>query len=259
MIIERAKPSDYQELKQLWLIVFDEEPTFLEHFFATRISYQDIFVARKDDKLVSALHALPLNYHKQGEEHPTSYIVGAATYKEYRRQGIMGKLLEATREAYDHPITLFPAVRPFYEANGYFTTSSVLSFSIPSDTNTREKQTTQLSYQELDAIYRTATSEEGALLRDEEAWSFLTDGYEVLSVEGGYAFISEGKAVETMVLNNDGASSMLSLLKGRGITEVRTLESSPLANLIGREKGEPIPMGMSTSKELQGVYIAEQY
>ncbi len=59
MIIERAKPSDYQELKQLWLIVFDEEPTFLEHFFATRISYQDIFVARKDDKLVSALHALP--------------------------------------------------------------------------------------------------------------------------------------------------------------------------------------------------------
>ena len=259
MIIERAKPSDYQELKQLWLIVFDEEPTFLEHFFATRISYQDIFVAREDDRLVSALHALPLYYHKQGEEHPTSYIVGAATYKEYRRRGIMGKLLEATKEAYDHPITLFPAVRPFYEANGYFTTSSALSFSLEAEIRKRENLAVQHTYQNLDAIYREATSEEGALLRDEEAWSFLTDGYEVLSVEGGYAFITEGKAVETMVLNKDGASSMLSLLKERGITEVHTLASSPLANLIGREKGVPIPMGMSTSKELQGVYIAEQY
>jgi len=259
MIIERAKPSDYQELKQLWLIVFDEEPTFLEHFFATRISYQNIFVARKDDKLVSALHALPLYYHKQGEEHPTSYIVGAATYREYRRQGIMGKLLEATREAYDHPITLFPAVRPFYEANGYFTTSSVLSFSLEAENRETEDLAVQHTFHDLDTIYRKATSEEGALLRDKEAWSFLTDGYEVLSVEGGYAFISEGKAVETMVLDNDAASSMLSLLKERGITEVHTLASSLLANLIGREKGVPIPMGMSTSKELQGVYIAEQY
>ncbi|MBZ4673200.1 MAG: hypothetical protein JG773_169 [Spirochaeta sp.] len=259
MIIERAKPSDYQELKQLWLVVFNEEPAFLEHFFATRISYQDIFVAREDDKLVSALHALPLYYHKRGEEHPTSYIVGAATYKEYRRRGIMGKLLEATRQAYDHPITLFPAVRPFYEANGYFTTSSVLSFTLEAKNGGGESLAVQYTYQDLDRIYRKATSEEGALLRDEKAWSFLTDGYEVLSVEGGYAFISEGKAVETMVLSSDAASSMLSLLKERGITEVHTLASSPLAKLLGRETGVPIPMGMSTSKELQGVYIAEQY
>ncbi len=156
----------------------------------------------------------------------------------------MGKLLEATREAYDHPITLFPAVRPFYEANGYFTTSSVLSFSLEAENRERENLAVQYTFHDLDAIYRKATSEEGALLRDNEAWSFLTEGYEVLSVEGGYAFISEGKAVETMVLSSDAASSMLSLLKGRGITEVRTLDSSPLANLIGREKkGVPIRWG----------------
>jgi len=259
MIIERAKPSDYQDLKQLWLIVFDEEPTFLEHFFATRISYQDIFVAREDGKLVSALHALPLHYCKQGKEYPTSYIVGAATYKEYRRRGIMGNLLEATRKAYDHPITLFPALRSFYEANGYFTTSSVLSFTLEAAKKTRERPTTKHTFQNLDAIYRSATREEGALVRDEEAWTFLTDGYEVLSVEGGYAFLSEGKAVETMVLDTNAAERMLSLLHDRGITEMHTLASSPLVTLLGREKGVPIPMGMSTSEELQGVYIAEQY
>ncbi len=259
MIIECAKPSDHQNLKQLWLRVFAEDQTFLEHFFATRISYQDIFVAREDGRLVSALHALPLFYHKQGKEYPTSYIVGAATYKEYRRRGIMGKLLESTRESYDHPITLFPAVRPFYEANGYFTTSSILSFTLEPGENTIPKPTVQHSFVSLDAIYRQATSRDGALLRDEEAWSFLTDGYEILSVEGGYAFISEKKAVETMVLDTEAAESMLSLLKERGIAEVHTLASSPLATLLGREKGVPIPMGMSTSEELQGVYIAEQY
>ncbi|MGE4454210.1 MAG: GNAT family N-acetyltransferase [Sphaerochaeta sp.] len=260
MIIERANPSDHQDLKELWLIVFNEEPTFLEHFFATRISYPDIFVAREDGKLVSALHAMSLSYHKQGKTYPAHYIVGAATYSDYRRRGIMSKLLEATKQAYDHPITLFPAVRPFYEANGYMTTSTVCSFPLDSQKFSTDpccKEARSLA--ELNAIYQKATEERGGLIRDEEAWKFLSDGYELLSVEGGYAFLSEGKAVETMAQDALSAKRLLTLLQKQGVKELLTLEDSPIAALLGGEKGVPIPMGMSTSKELQGVYIAEQY
>ncbi|MGH0053289.1 MAG: GNAT family N-acetyltransferase [Sphaerochaetaceae bacterium] len=260
MIIERAKPSDYQDLRNLWLVVFNEDETFLEHFFTSRISYQDIFVARVDGKLVSALHALPCRYHKWGKEYPVSYIVGAATYAEFRRQGIMSKLLKTTQDSYDHPITLFPAVRPFYEANGYVTTSSVLSFSLEHSLQKASPTPAPIPpFSTLDTLYRLETREKGALVRDEEAWAFLTEGYQVLSVEGGYAFLSEGKAVEAMAVDLKSAKVLLSALQASNISEVYALPDSPISLLLGKEKGVPIPMGMSTDNELQGVYIAEQY
>ncbi len=259
MIIERAKQSDFQELKQLWSIVFDEQPDFLEHFFSTRIFYDHIFVARVEDKIVSALHALPISYHKGGMEYPCSYIVGAATYKEFRKRGIMSKLLEATKQAYDHPITLFPAVRPFYESNGYFTTSNVLSFDLKSSTAETMIESEVLSFEELNAIYTKATAKDGALVRDEKAWEFLTEGYQTLAVAGAYAFLSEEKAVETMAKDIQSSEALLRLLQAHGITTVQTLPDSPIASLFPNQKGVPIPMGMSTDVTLQGIYISEQY
>ncbi len=258
MIIERANKDDHQMLKDLWKEVFNEEETFLERFFSTRIQYEHIFVAREEGRIVSALHALPSTYLQNGSEHDCSFIVGAATYASWRRKGIMGSLLQAVREAYSHPITLFPAVRPFYEANGYFTTSSLLQFPLGAIEKV-PAHSKPIVFSELDAIYRTANEREGALLRDEEGWKFLTDGYETVAVQDGYAFLSEGKAVEAFTLSKDAAKHLLSLLSERKVSVVQTLFADPLAELLGQETAVPIPMGMSTDQSMHGVYIAEQY
>ena len=259
MIIERATKEDYQELKNLWKIVFDEEAVFLEHFFAKRIHFEHIHVARIDQKIVSALHALPLTYHKKGKKYPTSYIVGAATYKEYRKRGIMSELLAAVEKSYTHPITLFPAVRPFYEANGYTTTSYMESYPLYACKYEEGVSQQALDLTRLSNIYDEATKTNGSLCRDAEAWSFLTDGYETVLVDGAYAFISENKAVEAMALDVPAAQRLLKVLQEKAIEKIQVLEDSPFSKLLDAQQKVLTPMGMSTKRDLQGIYIAEQY
>ena len=157
----------------------------------------------------------------------------------------------------DHPVTLFQQCAP-YEAHGYFTTSSVLSFPLEGIAASSDASIA-LDSSRLDSLYRAEHAHSGCLLRDEEAWKFLTEGYQTLCVENAYAFISEGKAVEACAGNESAAKQLLTLLAGHGVSEVHTLENSFLARLLDRQKAAPIPMGMSTDTSMQGVYIAEQY
>ncbi len=259
MKIERATTKDFEELKMLWSIVFQEEPEFLERFFTQRFFPEHIFVARKDGEIVSALHALPATYSQDNITKPCSFIVGAATYAGHRKQGIMGKLLAYTKETTRHPITLFPAIRPFYDTNGYITTSSMEEYWIPQDKEAsaplRERH---LSPSELDSIYTEATKEGGALMRDELGWNFLIDGYDLYAVQGAYAFIKDGIAVEAMATTKEAAGYLIALLQSKHIEKLRVVPSSPFASLLEGPFVQ-IPMGMSTEESMRGVYIAEQY
>ncbi len=265
MKIERATTNDFEDLKLLWSIVFQEEPEFLERFFAQRFFPEHIVVARKEGEIVSALHALPSTYVQDGKERLCAFIVGAATYAAHRKQGIMGELLAYTKATYDYPITLFPAIRPFYEANGYITTSTVEEYRLPNNGQSKEKNALNASLHEqnlppssLDTIYREATKEEGALMRDEMGWSFLIEGYELISVNGAYAFIKDGIAVEAMALDTDTAMKLVSHLQNNQVERIRVIPNSPFATLLEGPFTQ-IPMGMSTDPSMSGVYIAEQY
>lgn len=252
----RAEQKDFSSLKDLWSVVFNEEPTFLEKFFSTRFDERSIFLAEENNTIVAALHALRSSYTKQGVSKPCSFIVGAATLETYRKRGIMSELLKLTSDSIDDPITLFPAVRPYYEKNGYFTTSSVVEYAI-APSLTLEVRQEGFAYTDLNRIYTEATSPTGSLDRDELAWSFLTDGYESVAVKDGYAFLLNGKAVEAMALTEEAARSLLGILARRGVTTIHVLPNSPFEALLSN--GTSVPMGMATDKALEGLYIAEQY
>ncbi len=258
MEIRRSRRAERDELYELWARVFDEDRAWLNRFFTLRYSASDIFVARIDGVLASALHALPASYVQRGEEQPCSFIVGAATDEAFRRRGLMGTLLELTAASYEHPITLFPAVRAFYEANGYTTTSSLLSFPL-TGRNASHASSLPVTWEALDHIYRTANEADGYLVRDEAAWDFLTSGYETIVLEDAYAFISEGKAIEAFALTPEAAERLIDALSVMEIASLQSLAHSPLSALLGEQNGVPTPMGMSTHPAMAGVYIAEQY
>jgi len=265
MEIGRATAQDFDELKMLWSIVFQEDPEFLERFFNQRFLPEHIFVARKEGEIVSALHALPSTYIQDNTEKRCAFIVGAATYASHRKQGIMSELLAYTKASTPYPITLFPAVRPFYEANAYITTSSMEEYWITQKKEKEQPNQTPrfsggkpLSPAALDRIYREATKEKGALLRDELGWNFLIDGYELTSVKDAYAFTKEDIAVEAMAASKKAAEELLSLLKSKQIAKLRVIPNSPFASLLEGPYVQ-IPMGMSTDESMRGVYIAEQY
>lgn len=259
MEIGVAREQDFIPLQELWSVVFEEEPEFLKRFFTQRFQADHIIVARKEGVIVSALHALSSTYTQNSLERPCIFIVGAATYEEHRKQGIMGKLLAYTQQHFSCPITLFPAVRPFYEANGYLTTSSLEKYHLsPKEALAASYKEKAFDWEDYDALYRAATQKEGALMRDEKGWDFLVDGYSLACVEGAYAFIKDGLALEAMATGEQEAAQLLSLLHDRGVTEIQVLPSSPFTTLLS---GTPVlvPMGMSTEPSMLGVYIAEQY
>ncbi|MFA5570116.1 MAG: GNAT family N-acetyltransferase [Sphaerochaetaceae bacterium] len=259
--ISLARTEDIPQLKELWNIVFEEEQTYLESFFSQRIYINDIFVAKEGDTVVSALHALPSTYTQQYTTSPCSYIVGAATYKEYRKQGIMGELLQSVSNHYTHPITLFPAVREYYEKHGYFTTNEVYEYPLntPKHTIPTSKENRVLDYSQMNQIYQKATHEGGALNRDLIAWKFLSSGYQTLLIKDAYAFISHNKAVEAMAVDKHSAQNLLKELTLRGISHIHVVPHSPLLTFLGDKEGSVIPMGMATDPSLQDLYIAEQY
>ncbi len=256
--LEKASPSDFLQLKMLWKEVFEEEEPFLELFFSQRIFFDHIYLAREGERIIGALHALPSSYHYQGQSYPCSYIVGAATAEEYRGRGVMGDLLEKTIESYSHPVTLFPAVRPFYAKRGFFTTSETLKYPL---IHIREDQVNPVSLENghLNQIYIEATKATGALERDELAWQFLKMGYEAIGVEDGYALLLGDKAVEAMALTEEGAKNLLTLLSKRGIKSIQLLKDSPILPLLLANDATIIAMGMSSSPSMEGIYIAEQY
>jgi len=259
MKIERATTKDFEELKELWSIVFQEEPEFLERFFAQRFQAEHIVVARKNGEIVSALHALPSTYYQDQKEKKCAFIVGAATYASHRKQGIMSELLAYTKETSPYPITLFPAVRPFYEANAYITTSSMEEYRLIQDKSTPAiSEERKLSYPDLDRIYREATKREGSLSRDEKAWNFLLDGYDLFAIQDAYALIKDGIAVEAMAIGKEAASYLVVLLQSKQIERLRSIPNSPFTSLLEGPFVQ-IPMGMSTDESMRGVYIAEQY
>ncbi|AEV29552.1 hypothetical protein SpiGrapes_1755 [Sphaerochaeta pleomorpha str. Grapes] len=259
MTLERAKDTDFEELKTLWSIVFNEEAAFLEKFFALRFFPDSIFVAREQGKIVSALHALPSFYHQNKVVHRCAFIVGAATYADYRKKGIMSHLLSYCKQNLDCPITLFPAVRPFYEKNGYITTGELLRYNLEAVTEYEPGTEVSLSQDELDTIYMQATIASGSLLRDNIAWQFLLDGYQLLAVQDAYALIKDNAVVEAMAIDTSSAVALLGLMKQKKLDTCAVLHDSPFCPLIPGIKGTVIPMGMSTAPFMQGCYIAEQY
>jgi len=259
VIFDTAKNKDFDELKALWDDVFKEDPTFSNKFFSTRFFPEHIFCARENNKIVASLHALPYTYQKEGKIYNCSYIVGAATAPTHRKQGLMEKLLNNAKENYNHPMVLFPAIRPYYEKRGYFTTTHLHYYKLQDLDFESSLKEESLNFDQLNSIYNEVTKEVGSVTRDEIAWQFLVDGYELVTVKDAYAFIKYNNAIETAALTDEAAKNLLAILIQKKLEGICVFENSPFTKVIKKERDGRVPMGMATDKILEGVYITEQY
>ena len=119
---EKAKASDILKLKKLWAECFHEEQTAVDLFFDCNADSFSAYCVKDGDKVVSALYLLPSELNGKRAH----YLCGASTCDEYRRQGIMGRLIEYAlndaRKNGDVYSVLFPAnekLYSFYSKFGY--------------------------------------------------------------------------------------------------------------------------------------------
>ena len=113
--LSHAKTSDKQQLLDLWILCFDEKPEAAQLFFDNCFQPETAYIASADGKIVSALYLLAGDYNGL----QSHYLCGASTHPDYRKNGIMARLIEFALEdakAKGDVISfLFPANKGLYD------------------------------------------------------------------------------------------------------------------------------------------------
>lgn len=122
------KKSTKKQVRELWDCCFDDSSEFTDLYFTSRYSEDRNIAIFQDEKVVSALQLLPYPMTFYKNKLDSGYISGAATFPEYRSQGIMKQLLLKTFQQMQQqgtPLsTLIPAeswLFNYYEKSGYAT------------------------------------------------------------------------------------------------------------------------------------------
>lgn len=82
--------SDINSLKKLWLCCFEENPLAADLFFDRCFSVKTAYVAKFNNKIVSALYLI--NTLINGQQ--AHYLCGASTHPNFQKRGIMSRLIE---------------------------------------------------------------------------------------------------------------------------------------------------------------------
>ncbi len=114
MIIRKLTASDRAQAEAMWRDIFEEAPTFTSYYFEKRFRPEHSFGAFEADRLVAMAQGRPTEIFVEGKVLPALLVAGVSTLPEYRRQGLMHKLMTLLIDhaksngfacCYLHPVT----------------------------------------------------------------------------------------------------------------------------------------------------------
>ncbi len=112
-----------KELYALWRECFGDTKSYTDFYFNWKIKDNRVLTVYKQDCLSAMLHLNPYIVMVAGKPEPLNYIVGVATRRQDRRQGLMKMLLETSlNQMYEEhmPFTyLMPAAEAIYLPFGF--------------------------------------------------------------------------------------------------------------------------------------------
>lgn len=181
---EKNKSEYIPLLKKLWLDCFEEKSEAVDLFFNRCLDFTSIYTASIEDKPVAMLYLV----HSTLNGKKAHYLCCAATSRDYRNLGIMGRLIEYamsdSRKNGDVYSLLFPAnekLYGYYERFGYkplctarkavFTREELIRFA----ENNQSKRTSvnSYNYEELQRL----CLKDNFLLQNNKFISFASDYY----------------------------------------------------------------------------------
>lgn len=96
MEIRLSSPKYKEKMYSLWQSCFGDDGETIDMFFKNSFSYENAVICTDKAEVVSQLFLLPEKLSLGEKEYFAYYIYAAATAESYRKQGIMGSLLEFT-------------------------------------------------------------------------------------------------------------------------------------------------------------------
>lgn len=124
MEVRKLRWEERGKTRKLWEEIFIEDtPEFLDYYYSVKIAENEIYVIEEDGKIVSMLHLNPYQLQVGKKIVDGHYIVAVATDANYRRRGLMAKLLRTAMEDMrknGEPFTfLMPAAEAIYYPHGF--------------------------------------------------------------------------------------------------------------------------------------------
>lgn len=235
------------ELKELWHNVFGDEYEYINLFFDSIYKNCKTFAHFENEKIVSVFYLLNCKIRFEGRIFNGCYLYAAATAPEFRKKGIMGKLLcEGQQYAKENGrdfICLVPGNTPLYDyyskfgfVSAMYKSTALLHF---------DEEKAEASYQRIDnAEYDKRRFEltDNAFLWDEKELAYAL---ECLSFYGSFAY----KADDSVFIANKNEQSVAEFLcKKEKQSEIGSAVCSALQSKTVRadgQSGEDIkPFGM---------------
>lgn len=259
MKILKASNLDIPQLKQIWSDTFNNDKTFINSFFENRWEKDNCYVIKDNNRILSVIHCLQFSFTREMNTTKTSYIVGASTLKEYRKQGLISNLLDYAHKQECKILTLNPGFNPFFEKRGFYYSSNSIVHKIKGNIKVPVKD----EKTDISTIYIKAMEDKGYLDRDKYSWSNLQTNCKTIVVnyksESAYALIINDIAFETMCEGKDSAKKLKKKLESMNISQVWMPSNSPLSYLFNSNHTF-IPLGMSNEKNIcANIYIPQQF
>lgn len=234
MDIRLLGEADIRGAKALWKEAFGDSDRFIDWYFANKILPGNS-LGMFDERLVSAVHMIPVKICVQGKPLESAFIAGAATAKTRQGQGLMRsllletlKLLKSRGIAMTH---LYPFRHGFYENLGWATYSYVYNKNVKIQSEYSTGDAAEARDPRLLApLYSNMMSRfDGYIIRDEREWQWR---FEEHMADGGKAAL--------LVKNSNPAAYMLYNSEGGRAEVIETVynEEGDLHPLLGHILGK---------------------
>ncbi|MFA9376278.1 MAG: GNAT family N-acetyltransferase [Lachnotalea sp.] len=209
--IQSLSYKEHEVTRPLWEKTFDEDSKeFVDFYYKNKVENNSIWVAKDGEIVLSMAQLNPYQIHLGPSIVPTHYIVGVATQEEYRRQGLMRKILEsALHQMHENkePFTyLMPAKEEYYTGFDFVTVyyqNSGTMLEISADTQLTFKSAVEDDFRSLAIFSEAVLSEKYCVFvnREESYYQTIKKQFEAehgeivcvfdLNVLVGYFFYGE--------------------------------------------------------------------
>lgn len=245
-MIEFALTEDKPEIREIWDIAFPEDNEFNNWFFENKFRAEYTLVYRNKGMICSMAQLLPYEISGFGW---VSYIYGAATRPEYRRQGLMERLLrqshEIDRERGFAGSILIPENKglfDYYGRLGYKTAFYVAhkSYDCAESGKFNVKKAGEEDIPFMDSLYRESVGEQ-YIVRTRDRWQEQLRMYN--EIYGG-----------AYILLENGVREAYCFYTGEDMAEIFGRKKNILCSVVNKgrvtectEGGGNIPYGMLLS------------
>lgn len=120
--VEKAKPIHMDRIKALWKDSFrDETDISTDFFFSNLFNIEDTYVIECHQQILAMIQSRPLCIRVGDKDVNTHFIVGVATKKEFRKNGLMRRLMnQVLKDTQEDEVVILQAYQwEIYEPFGF--------------------------------------------------------------------------------------------------------------------------------------------